>query len=520
MAKVFIADAAPDFVWWPDVFTADGPEDGEFLSSTSSTLALSWESSWGLVAFSFTGEGFEFSFDPASGENRPIGGIVQSMTLRVDGEVWLSVNEIGKELADFDHFWGGWQRGDRFIDGDAFNLWTFLLGGNDVIEGSNGGDELIAGRNPGDDTLFGGAGSDFIKADMGNDVIYGGSGTDTYSLMDSFYDPYATRGAVVNLATGNAIDSWGGRDTLFSIERVEGSRLGDSITGGAADEQFRGLKGRDTIDGGAGYDGVRYDRDADFGGMRGVEVNLSTGVARDGWGNRDVLSNIESVRGTAFADRIIGNSADNWLAGGDGIDSIDGGRGRDTANFWNDRVTQGAVVNLSAATQQVQNDGFGNRETLERIEDLAGTFLGDILTGSAGGNRLMGEEGNDTLSGGDGNDTLVGGQGRDRLTGGRGADDFVFDRSDDGDPWGDVITDFRSGTDKLVFAAEDFAGMDATVRLAQGTAATTSGASWFIFEASRGRLFWDADGQGGNDAVLVATLTRVTSLVEADFLLI
>lgn len=248
-------------------------------------------------------------------------------------------------------------------------------------------------------------------------------------------------------------------------------------------------------------------------------MNLATGQARDGWGNLDTLSNIEAVRGTARGDSIVGNTADNWLTGGAGVDSLDGGAGNDTANFWDDRVTAGAVVDLSLATGQVRNDGFGNVETLVQIESVAGTLRNDSLTGNAGGNALYGDFGRDTLVGGAGNDTLEGGADADRLTGGIGADQFLFNTDDDGTPWGDTITDFVSGTDDLVFERADFAGMSGPLQFRNGTSAGGSG-SWFYFNTATKQLFWDADGTGGGAAVVVATLSGVSSLAAGDFVLV
>jgi Ca2+-binding RTX toxin-like protein len=77
---------------------------------------------------------------------------------------------------------------------------------------------------------------------------------------------------------------------------------------------------------------------------------------------------------------------------------------------------------------------------------------GDELDGGGGNDDLHGSGGADTLSGEGGDDFLAGGAGRDLLTGGEGADRFVF--------WaaahavfgsGDVISDFVSGVDKVVF---------------------------------------------------------------------
>jgi hypothetical protein len=101
--------------------------------------------------------------------------------------------------------------------------------------------------------------------------------------------------------------------------------------------------------------------------------------------------------------------------------------------------------------------------------------------------------------------------------GGTGADVFVFDSREGGNPFGDRITDFRSGTDTLAFAFADFAGMDGTLRFRNGTSAGGTGESWFFFNSATDRLFWDRDGAGGAAAVLVATLVGVDSLTAADF---
>ncbi len=521
MAILTIANAAPDYQWWPDLFEADFLGGSPGITRTATAFTVTWTSGqFGAVEIAFTGTGLEYTSGTFPDGGRIIGGTMNGLTVRVNGTVWLTATQLNRPAEDIDHMWLGWERRGQYREGDAFNLFTLLLNGNDQIFGSDRSDDIIAGRNPGNDTIFGGGGRDYIKADAGNDVIDGGADRDTYSLTESFFDEYAFRGAVVNLATGVATDSWGGTDTLISIERVEGSRLSDRFTGSAADEQFMGLKGRDTIDGGGGNDWARYDRDADYGGVRGVNVNLTAGTARDGWGQLDTLTNIENVRGTAQADTITGNAANNWIVGGNGVDAIDGRGGSDTVEFWNDFVTSGAVVNLSLASGQVRNDGFGNIETLVSIENLYGTFRNDSLTGNGGANWLYGDEGADTLIGGGGADTLVGGAGSDRLTGGAGADHFRFNRWDDSDPWGDRITDFTTGVDKLVFDTADFAGMGTTLRFVNGTQAGGSGASWFYFDTVTDRLFWDRDGIGGTAAVLVATLAGVNTLAAADFQLL
>ena len=74
----------------------------------------------------------------------------------------------------------------------------------------------------------------------------------------------------------------------------------------------------------------------------------------------------------------------------------------------------------------------------------------------AGNDLLNGGSGNDTLVGGAGNDTLIGGLGKDVMTGSAGKNVFVFVSAKDSsvDKAGrDVITDFKSGQDKIDLSA-------------------------------------------------------------------
>ena len=86
-----------------------------------------------------------------------------------------------------------------------------------------------------------------------------------------------------------------GTDTFTGVREVRGSQFGDTLVGGDGSESFRGIGGDDFIDGGAG------DRDrADYrNSPDSVFVDLSTGIAQDGFGGTDILVNIER----AFEDR-------------------------------------------------------------------------------------------------------------------------------------------------------------------------------------------------------------------------
>ncbi len=102
-----------------------------------------------------------------------------------------------------------------------------------------------------------------------------------------------------------------------------------------------------------------------------------------------------------------------------------------TLAFWSaDEGGHAAVADLSLATSQILDDGFGNIETVkfgysEVPEDggrLAGTMFNDTFFGSAGDNIFWGNDGNDSLTGAGGNDELYGNSGRDTLLGGDGND--------------------------------------------------------------------------------------------------
>lgn len=198
--------------------------------------------------------------------------------------------------------------------------------GDDDENGLNGGG--------GNDTLIGGIGGDFIEAGAGNDSIDGGASgvlgqQDTLSYQ---YDDDATSGITVTFTSENAgtVNDWsGGTDTFTGIEYVRGTHFADTLTGTDGRQQFRANGGNDTIDGGAGDDQLDY-RDTGGGDeipTGPVTVNMVTGIATDGFGGTDTFSNIEDIRGSAFADSLLGNDGNNDLQGDAGNDTLDGGLG-------------------------------------------------------------------------------------------------------------------------------------------------------------------------------------------------
>ena len=337
--------------------------------------------------------------------------------------------------------------GDDLITGG--NSADSLVGGdgNDTLVGGAGDDTLLGGA--GNDSLLGGAGADDFYADAGNDTIDGGTILDPSNFSDrnliSFHN--AAAGVIVNLATGVALDGFGGIDSIKNINFVNGSIYNDSITGSTANlaEGFEGGPGDDTIDGGAisgsGYslaNGAGNSNLVSYSSAKAaVQIDLALGIATGGSGN-DKLFNINGVIGSNYADSLKGSASTNlteYFSGGAGNDTIDGGPGLDIAGY-GDSPT-GVTVNLNTGTA---SDGFGGTDKLSNIEGIDGSDKSDSLIGDAGDNVILGQLGNDTLTGNAGNDTLdggdgddifYGGNGNDSMLGGAGADDFYADAGND-----------------------------------------------------------------------------------------
>jgi Ca2+-binding RTX toxin-like protein len=276
----------------------------------------------------------------------------------------------------------------------------------------------------GSDTINGLGGDDILRGLGGADALDGGSGFD-----GAFYENDSANGGsagiIANLSTGVATDGFGNTDTLISIEMIRGTAFADSVTGSNRTdetEMFQGLAGNDTFNGLGGFDEMRYDRDANFGGTGAVNVNLVTGLAIDGFGNTDTLINVEASRGTAQADTFLGNSLDNEFRGLGGNDTFDGGFGFDVLRYDSDQSNGGAAgitANFTGAGSGTVTDGFGATDTFIGIEGIRATAFADTFNGFGNGSEeFFGLAGNDTLNGGNGTGFDWARYDRDSVTGG------------------------------------------------------------------------------------------------------
>jgi serralysin len=500
--------ALPDYQWIPDYFEPGNKDQ----ITVRTALKLKWTNDNGTTV-TLTGKGLTYDNGDATS------GTINSIVVKDSGgHTLFTASGLAADFAKlFDLAFGFDRFNQNHQNPDGFNFLSVIERGNDTINGSSHSDDIVGGRNPGNDKIFGFGGDDFIKGDAGNDKIDGGAGYDTLSYQESFYDETAYKGVNINLKTGVALDCWGGKDMFKNMEQYVGSRFADTMTGDKNDNTFLGLRGNDKIVGGAGFDQAVYVNDERFGGQRGIIANLATGKIKDGFGNTDKVSGIEEIVATRYSDKLTGDKFDNDFQAAGGNDTVNGGGGFDTLNltWWSD-PTSGAIVDLRLATGQIVNDAFGGTDTIFNIEKISGSSLADSMIGNDSRNQLRGDSGDDTLDGQGGDDRILGDQGADTLTGGAGADEFHYQTRHGETPWGDTITDFVSGTDKITFNTPDISGMGTVKHFNNGTSAGGSG-SWFYFNATDHTFYWDKDGTGSGSAVAVAKLTGVNALTISDF---
>lgn len=154
---------------------------------------------------------------------------------------------------------------------------------------------------------------------------------------------------------------------------------------------------------------------------------------------------------------------------------------------------------------------------------LIGHGLGDTLMGGTGNDTLIGTAGVDKLDGGAGNDTIYGKLGADILAGGAGKDVFVFDAKvtkahgkSNGNV--DTITDFSlADKDAIYLSHAIFKGlnhgtMKKPAHLKKDYFSLHKTAhdmnDHVLFDTKSGNLYYDADGNGHQKAVLIAHLPQ------------
>jgi Ca2+-binding RTX toxin-like protein len=125
---------------------------------------------------------------------------------------------------------------------------------------------------------------------------------------------------------------------------------------------------------------------------------------------RTTFTGVNGVTGTDYADRLTGSDgggivgtvrAESFDPRG-GNDTVDGMGGYDTVFY--SSAPNAIQVNLTLATGQVVQDGWGSSDTLVNIERVEGSHRNDTFLGNSGDNSFRGLKGADSIDGGDGQD--------------------------------------------------------------------------------------------------------------------
>ena len=241
----------------------------------------------------------------------------------------------------------------------------------------------------------------------------------------------------------------------------------------------------------------------------------------------------DTLKGEAGDDTLSGGAGNDTLNGGAGADTMAGGLGDDSYIIDNaaDVVTEAASQGTDTVTASVAYTLAANAENLTLVGSaaLSGTGNADanVLTGNAGANVLTGNDGNDTLKGGAGMDRLSGGLGNDTLNGGAEADTFIFDKAPNVTTNLDTVQDFTSGSDVLAFSKGTFTAFSALGGISADAFWSGAGVNTahdatdrFIYNATTGALWYDADGSGSAASVQVAILSGNPALAFADLQII
>jgi hypothetical protein len=305
--------------------------------------------------------------------------------------------------------------GDASVGTDTLRSIEFVRGSNfaDVYDSTG---FTTSSTNAGNSANGNGAAFNEIEGMGGNDVITGNGNT-----RIAFYN--ATAGVTVDILAGTASgDTSVGNDTFTNVSIVAGSQFNDTFFGSnnapQTSEQFEGRGGDDLINGRGGFDQAIYNNDTAV--TTGIHVDMAAGfVTGDAAIGADTLRQVESVRGTNFADTYIatgfGSGANvgslgtlNEFEGLGGNDVITGS-GDTRISFVS--ASGGVTVDLVAGTA-TGNASVGS-DTLTGVARVRGSNFNDIILGDTGNNILEGQDGNDRLTGREGNDTLNGGNGVD-----------------------------------------------------------------------------------------------------------
>ena len=373
---------------------------------------------------------------------------------------------------------------------------NYTLSSNVEVMIAQGGADLQLNGNGLANTIFGNTGNNVIDGGAGVDIMLGGIGNDAY-VVDNVGDvvtenPGEGRNSVyttVNYTLSSNVEvmiAQGGADL-----QLNGNGLANTIFGNTGNNVIDGGGGIDIMLGGIGNDAYVVDNVADV-----VTENLGEG--RDSvytTVNYTLSSNVEvmiaqgiadlQLNGNGLANTIFGNTGNNVIDGGGGVDIMLGGIGNDS------------YVVDNVLDQVIENPGEGRDAVYTTVNY---TLSGNVEVMIAQGNADLQLNGNglaNTIFGNSGNNVIDGGGGADIMLGGLGNDSYVVDNV------ADVVTENPGeGRDAVYTTVNYTLSSDVEVMIAQGNADLQLNGNALgntIFGNSGNNVI---DGVGGADLML------------------
>lgn len=369
------------------------------------------------------------------------------------------------------------------VVGTAFS--DYIVGSDqaETIYGGGGADVILAGA--GDDTLYGGADGDRLEGEGGSDAIDGGPGSDRCGSPEagvSCERGIGDDGVVPRDQSKVTAGLLAPAEARFSQLYLSGSNGRDEVTasyapgavtfalGAGSTAAFAAASTSEGCDAPVGatltcplakpLDSIVL---SGFGGddvleatsfPSSVAVVVTGGEGGDtvtgGEQSEDVLvdgtgGGADLLDGRGRDDALTNNDGDDQAHGGGGNDlllstslcdgdTIDGGADRDNASW---TKFQGSAVDARLDAGKAGEPGpggapecgGGSLDSLQAIEDLEGTGLGDVFYGDGGENQLLGWGGEDEYSAGGGDDRILANSGDfdPRVECGEGSDTAFID---------------------------------------------------------------------------------------------
>lgn len=542
--------------------------DGRFTAIWSSTIIFADHTDSHVIAQVFNADGTLSGHEFVLNNQDRSYSVNVSASVLTDGRIlvsWTDVingtttgSDIAARILSFDSgntapaftSYGGNAFGDVFAPESTFPSVVATLVGSDanqdnfVYSIAGGADAGLFTLDPVTGTLTFDAVADFeAPADANGDNIYeiaiaasDGSDQAIQTIRLHITDMGEGTPAADTLrgtSRGDIMNGLAGNDVILGFEgddRLSGGSDNDVLVGGNGNDTMAGGAGLNEVIGGTGDDiyivETRTDSTYELAGEGIDEVRTALYI----YGLQDNIENL-SATDSGLHGALVGNTLDNVIAGGAGVDSLFGRAGNDTlrggAGAANTLLGQeGDDLYIIEATGDSIFESVGQGiDTVEtalsqfvlrpNVENLTYTGIACFIgIGADNDNALRGGNSDDFLSGLAGNDVITGGEGADILLGGSGEDQFRFEGTGD---IGDRILDFESGTDKIALSASGF-GFMPSFSFIQGSAPTPDSTAFtFLYDTATGVLSFDFDGSDYIPEMVLAQLNPGQTLAADDF---